>query len=140
MGKYLPSQYDRDIITAFAKTVRDAVLTFHKCPYDFVKKAIQTDLFLTFQEDFSLHSQSPNCIASEFLKITNVQNIDDIQYIGGDSDVGFWMGYLIMYWCIRDNFPVSIIKKINMEELYWNYDVYHTQDLDYVIRLLMEEL
>ncbi len=33
---------------------------------------------------------------------------------------------------------MKYIKLVDMERLYWNYDVWHTQDISYVIQLLID--
>ena len=140
MSNYLPNRVQRTIIRSFAKTVRDAAKNFGKCPYDFLEKAVQSPLFQTFEEDYRLHSQSPNCIAIEFMKTfdSELLTITEEEQ-NADGEVGYWMGFVVMQYAIRDHFPMDTIKKIPMEEVYWAYDVLHTQDVNYAIRFILEE-
>ena len=137
---YLLTRVDRAIIRAFARTVRDAAKNFGLSPYDFLQKAVNSSLFPTFQEDYRLHSQSPNCIVTEFVKTFDegVQAIppEDREV---DGEVGYWMGFVIMQYAIRDHFPLDKIRRISMEDVYWAYDVLHTQDVNYAIRFILEE-
>lgn len=152
MTNFLPDRVQRTIIRQFGRAVRDACITFEKCPYDFLDAAVKTDLFLTFEDDYTLHSQSPNCIANEFIKASDrtVFSIEDflkkqnITYTDlrkeceVESVAGYWMGFVIMQWAVRDKFPGEI-QKCDMERLYWSYDMLHTQDVNYAIRIIKEE-
>lgn len=152
MANYLPDRVERTIIRQFGRTVRDACITFGKCPYDFLDAAVKTDLFLTFEDDYTLHGQSPNCIANEFIKASNRQIITVEDYLSQnnitytdikkerevDSVVGYWMGFVIMQWAIRDHFPKDI-QKCDMQMLYNAYDALHTQDVNYAIQITKEE-
>ena len=149
---YLPDKVQRTIIRQFGRTVRDACITFSKCPYSFLNAAINTDLFFTFENDYTLHSQSPNCIANEFIKVSNKNILSIEEFLEQnqilytdikierqiESVVGYWMGFVIMQWAIKENFPLEI-QKFNTKKLYLSYDVLHTQDINYVIQIIKEE-
>ncbi len=151
MTNYLPSRYDRTIIRSFARTVRDACKTFNKCPYDFTDKATKTDLFISFYDNYTLHSQSPNCIANEFIKEISGKILTEDEFLKQynipinksqkeiDSISGYWMGFLLMQWLIKDKNAINLIRQCNMESVYWAYDMLHTQDINYAIDFIKKE-
>lgn len=140
MSNFLPDRVQRTIIRSFARTVRDSSANFGFTLYSFLQTAVNTDLFLTFEDDFTLHSQSPNCIVREFIKYSkqSIQTIpDEDRQI--DAIAGYWMGFVIMQYAIRDHFPIKSIRSINMEWLYDAYDVLHTTDVNYTIDYMLRE-
>lgn len=137
-------EIDFGIVRSFAHAVEWAVKKYKKDPADFLYKTLDTKIFASYTDDCSLYGQSSSCIAGKILEelekagIT-VKNVADEEYISYDIDAGYWMGYVVMYWVFWEHITGAELKQYDFSEFYWGYDVLHTQDVKYAIRIVKEE-
>ena len=69
--KEYPSRYDMSVIRAFAGAVSSAYADYGLDICDFLHKAMKTNLFKNFEEEFTVHSQGAHCIAGKILEEIN---------------------------------------------------------------------
>lgn len=75
-----------------------------------------------------------NSIKKQF----NFKNVSsNIKY---NKEAMFWIGYLYRYVSYTRSVPTSfVIDLFDYKELYRNYYVYHTQDMEWIIKSLLEK-
>lgn len=98
--------------------------------YTFLKSEVAVQL-IDFNE--ALISQGDLYILS-FLPMEDV-----LKKERESSDVAEWMGYLIGYWCLKeDGKPELLAAKYDWKEVYYSYETLHTQSCSYAIEFVME--
>ena len=57
-----------------------------------------------------------------------------------DQEVMYWVGYLYRYWSYVYDVPSSLlVNQVKPNMLFSRYELYHSQDLNYVIERIIEE-
>ena len=56
-----------------------------------------------------------------------------------DSDVAYWMGYLLLSWHVQDDISgTKLLETYSLNYMYNNYDVLHTTSIGYAIDMIKE--
>ncbi len=136
---------DITIVRAFAGAVQSIHSDYHLDMCDFLGKVFNTVSFGRFEEDHTLFSQGAHCIAGRLLDEIKaggltVNAIDDLTYLHGDEPVAYWMGYVFMYWKIKEHITNGhLFAAYSLSDIYWAYDILHTQSIDYAIDYIKSE-
>ena len=141
---YFPSALDQEVIRSYAHATEAAVITCEKSAPDFCRKALDTDIFKNFKEDYTVFGQSANAIAKMIIKELQSNGIEiapikNKAYKEIDGDAAYWMGYVIMQWMFRDEKALDSLLKVDYDLFFDAYDVLHTQDVNYAIDFVKEE-
>ena len=141
---YLMPYEDIIIVRSFAEAVKAASTIYKLDICSFMEKAVQTDAFAHFDEDYTLHGQSPRYIVTTILdeigaKGECISHAKDPEMAEYDGPTAYWMGYVFMYWKIKEGRDGAYFKNYSVEDIYWAYDTLHTQSVDYAIGCIKEE-
>ena len=145
MSAYIMPYADITIVRAFAGALQSIHTDYRLDMCDFLSKAFSTESFNRFEQDHTLFSQGWHCIAGKMLeeiktKGESVKPIEDIKYLYGDEPVAYWLGYVIMYWKIKEEITDGqFFSEFSLSDIYWAYDILHTQSVDYAIDYIKEE-
>lgn len=104
-----------------------AVSEYHLNKDDFIENFLKSNTFSNICDgDCTLISQGRYYILNKFLdEITLKQEQDGTNEY--DEDAMFWLGYLIMYWCISENISGALIlSNYNLKKIYEYYDILHS--------------
>jgi hypothetical protein len=139
-----PDIEQRGIIKSYAHAVEDAAKSYNCDIVDFIEKSFLTDIFANYTEDFTVFGQSPRAIAGKILdelkkKHISVAPIKDPKFAPCDATTGFWMGYVVMQWVFQEGITGKELFTYDFEEVYWAYDVLHTQSVNYAIDFIKKE-
>lgn len=141
-----PDDIERLIMRTFANAVQTAVLQYQFSLQDFLEKAVTTEIFEYYLDDYSLYSQSSSCIVGkiqEELKRAdiNIKTADEKEQKHNlfYADAGYWLGYMLIYWKIADKVTAKELSEYDFSEIIWSYDVLHTQSVSYALRQIKEE-
>jgi hypothetical protein len=140
---YTPDLLAHSIIMSFARTVEASVNVFHLDVLDFLTKSFQTQTFQEFQTDYTVYGQGPAAIVERILeklgeKGATVQPIKEPEYLLYDAEAGYWMGYLAMFLVYREEMTGEELAQYDWAELYWDYEILHTQDINYAADRVLE--
>lgn len=109
---------------------------------EFAYLFINTDLFGIYFEDYTIFSQSRRYVLQLFEEELAKKNqpITRTGQTQCDSDVAYWMGYLLSEWSQGHGLDMSLVTREHLQWLYNNYDVLHTQSVEYVNCEYTEEI
>ncbi|MGL5617029.1 MAG: hypothetical protein ACRDD2_12505 [Sarcina sp.] len=116
-----------------------ASIDFDLEPIDFIIKALESNYKIGIENyRGQWYSQSPYYYLDEFLEENIMQKI---QYEEKDKDYEkermYWVGYCLQDWSNRTTLKGKDIsnlwRKKGIEQIYYNYKIYHTVDPLYVL-------
>ena len=92
---------------------------------DFINEFLKSNVFFNICDgDCTLISQGKYYILNKFLDESPLPetNISDF-----DENAMFWLGYVMMYWCLTDTITGSyIVSNYDLEKIYQFYDILHS--------------
>ena len=143
MKKYYPDTYEIGIIRAFATMCDTAVALYHLDIIDLFEHLLKTDVFEEFMDLMGVYSQADtyiyHCFEEEFKTPVKEKNYDDELMYMYDSDVAYWMGYLLLSWHVQDDISgTKLLETYSLNYMYNNYDVLHTTSIGYAIDMIKE--
>jgi len=131
---------------SFARTLVAAVDKYQYDLKDFIEKAVTTNIFADYLDDYTMYIQEGTYIAariSEELKrrgetICKASELQS-QTPLATNETAYWIGYLMLYWRYMEQVTPTSFLKYNFEEIIWAFDVLHTQSVEYAIEIIKEE-
>lgn len=67
--------------------------------------------------------------------------------VGIEREIGYWLGYMLIAWVFDNAQDIgapdigpSIAKEYDLNRIYYAYGPLHTQDIDYAVRVIQEEM
>ncbi len=132
--------YELSIVRSFAGAIESACRDYHFDVCDFLQKVFYTDVFTDYEEEHCLYTQGSHCIAGKLLENMHElpKKIEDPVDAAADAPVAHWMGYLFMYWKLLERKTGHDFLKVDLERVYWSYEVLHTQSITYAIDMVKE--
>ena len=129
---------DYGIIRSFAHAVEWASGKYKKDPVSFLLGCFAWSEFNSYNENYTLFTQSSSCIAGKILdklsfegiEVASIKNPEEIIL---DKEDGFWMGYIAMYWITAKNGSGKELLCYDWELIRDAYDTLHTTDPSYTI-------
>lgn len=110
---------------------------------DFASMFFKSKVYKRFFDDWTIFSQSPLYTLELFQEELTAQGINyDTDIKDSDkleTDIAYWMGYLVSNWYIEYEQDPAEITKDNLLWLWFNYDTLHTQSCKYVYEVFQEE-
>lgn len=130
------------IVDSFADVAETAIYLNYDLE-DFFVKALKTDCFARFPEDYTLYSQSDRYILNKIKKDLTEQGETILpayewqrqnkRYV---REIAYWIGYVFMYWRHLEQVPVDTLQRVSLERMVTGYDTLHTQSVEYAIRTI----
>lgn len=141
---------DRAICKSLGRACQRALWTHHYDPKDFFPKLLNSVMFDNYEIDGTVYSQSPEYILDELVeelenKGESIQKLDDSSYllepdcIDSYSNDMYWMGYLFQYWKMSRDVTGEEILKYDIDLIFENADVLHTQSINYALDIIEED-
>ncbi|MFI3213083.1 MAG: hypothetical protein R3Y24_07050 [Eubacteriales bacterium] len=91
-------------------------------------------------EDVVLCSQAVTYIAKVFMEENKNRMIENIKPQVISSEILYWFGYLITYWCIEYNeLPKNIAYSYNISSILESYEVLHSLSIKTEISKIKED-
>ncbi len=142
--KTILSRYEIAIVRAFAGAIQSVHQQYKLDMCDFLLKAFDTEIFNNFENEHCIYTQGYHCIAGKLLEEIEkqgktVSELEDIDMTDADAPTAYWLGYLFMYWKLSRKPDSNVFKKYDLKEIYWDYDVLHTTDIDYAIDSIIDK-
>lgn len=110
---------------------------------DFTLHFLKSDIYKQYFTNHTIFSQSPLYVLQLFKEELFENNKDYDSLIKKEEmyeeDIAFWFGYMLSEWQQDGKIDVASLTYEDLDWLYVNYDVLHTQDVKYVFDVFMEE-
>ena len=108
--------------------------------YDVCSKWLYSKTFFSIlDDDVSVYSQSRFYIARHFEENSGPFLQGEVNNISF-SDVAYWFGYLVTYWCYSYEIKgKDISSKYNVQKIIEDYDTLHTLSVKTAIQKIMED-
>lgn len=114
--------------------------SFSQCsPYFFVRRFMNSELATRFDDKTVLLEASSNeTFVSELDEQYGKTSFGNPNSV--DKEIMYWVGYLYRYWSYVYNIPSStLINHVKPDMLFSRYELYHSQDMSYVVERITEE-
>lgn len=142
MSKEILPFYERELCKSLARGCESVVTKYNLDVVAFFQEFLLSDIFNEYEYKFDIQGQGSGAIASHFYDSVNgeyLPKIKEKEYVFIYAENAYWMGYLFLYWKYRENINGKDIQKYSIEDIFYAYEVLHTQDIDYAINFIKEE-
>ena len=110
---------------------------------DFTLHFLKSDIYKQYFTNHTIFSQSPLYVLQLFKEELFENNKDYDSLIKKEEmyeeDIALWFVYMLSEWQQDVKIDVASLTYEDLDWLYVNYDVLHTQDVKYVFDVFMEE-
>ncbi len=142
----LSDRYYTSIMKSLSRAFQSAISHYKLDLSDFIKKFIQTDIFKNYDNDFTLYTQAPTYpigkaideLAKKGLSFdemdANMLEVKDYY-----EEAAGWIGYILMYWKIKEGITSKELSTLNVEELIIAYETLHTRSLSSALDIIKNE-